>query len=929
MTMVSYRDNAAIFSRALYVTTAFLTFCCATLSAPALAEQPAPAAEKKPAVADDKSKSGELEEVVVTGTLIRGIAPPGSNLIETTRQDIELSGTTDANQMLNQLPQSNTFMTLPQPGLGVAAGVGRVPLNQPNLRNLPGGSTGNPVTLVMMDGHRIVPSGIEQSLVDVGIVPQGIVERVETILDGASAQYGSDAVGGVINYMTRKRVNDSRVNLTYGYADNYWATNVDLTTGKTWDTGGIAFSYSFGKNSNLLNGDRDYAVAHNYLLPGAPLTGTACEDHSTISIPPPPALATQQFSTQNVAPGIVPGVVNCPSNAFTSFVASQERHAGFVDFSQDLSATIKLDVTGLYTKRTSDQNFGPPTTTVTIQQGVNPYFQSIPNVPAASQARQSVAFSYGPVLGTDYQDYKTGTTIWQVTPAVTVDMGQWQLRALVAYGKSEVTFDQPTLDTTLQGAAVSGTTLNTAINPYNIKASQNLALVKSFFYNTHRDGNHEFTQARAIADGPIFSMPGGEVRAAFGLEWIKTDFERVDTVAATHLLTPAVKASSTAKAVFAELNLPFVGASNRMTGIEDLTLSASGRYDDYGDYGTTFNPKFALTYSPTKWLSFNGSWGTSFRAPTVVDKAASSANAMACVGNVPGCIQGFFQLPPEIPVAPAGNQVFLYLTGANTALKPETSTNYSFGFDLRPIQNLVITPTYYHIDYKDVISLPTVGVTLAPTFAGAKQLYKVNPTAAEIDAFALNAANGPQVVAAQRAAGNNILYYLDGRTTNLGASTVSGLDLGVRYNHPTSFGSLDGSLNGTWRLQADTQLFAGGTVVDSIAADTPVFRMTAQLGGNYGHFRAQLTWLHMAGFDLTATASRLPSQTTMSAFDLLDLSLRYSVESNTPLLQDLMFTLTVNNTLDKDPPIAYTNAGGSGNGQTLGRFVQFGLSKKF
>jgi iron complex outermembrane recepter protein len=818
--------------------------------------------------------------------------------------------------------------------LGVAAGVGRVPLNQPNLRNLPGGATGNPVTLVLLDGHRMVPSGIEQSLVDVGTMPPGILQSVETMFDGASAVYGSDAAGGVINYITRKRFNETKADARYSYANNYYAVDANVTSGKTWDGGGIGFTYSYGKNSNLLNKDRDYAISRNYTVPGNPLTGTACEDHATVTATV--AGVPQVFST----PTLAPGTINCATNAYSSFVAAQDRHAGFVTLSQDLGSSVKLDVTGYYFYRKTDQNFGPPTTTITIRQGINPFFTPIPSLGAANPTTQSVAFSYGPLLGTDFLHYLTTTSLWQVNPSVTVDLGKWQLRGLFGYGRSTVTFEAPALDTTLQGLAVGnpGSPLlafSAALNPYNIlDPRQSLALVSSLFYTTHRHGQHKFTQLRVIADGPLFSMPGGEVKAAVGAESTKTDFSRVDT-AGNHLRLPAVTDETSPKSLFAEINLPLVSQTNKMRGIEGLTLSLSARYDDYEVFGTTTNPKVALTYDPVKWLSLRATWGKSFRAPTVVDKVASQANGLACVspGVLGQCIPFFFFAPPGVALPP--NPVFLYETGARPDLKPETSKNWSFGFDLKPIEHLTISPTFFHIDYKNLISLPTQGSNggLAQIFAGAPQLVTMFPTAAQIAAAVAAVPNGgaTNLAAFLTSCACTVAYILDGRTTNLGGARVSGTDLSVRYDRPTSFGSIDANLNGTWQLVNETAFFPDSAFTDGIGANASRVKLTASVAANMmgGAFRAQALVEHQNGFDLSPSATRLASQTKIGGFDLLNLSFRYDVKGTAALAQDLTLTLTINNVLDKDPPVNLTTTGGPGNGQTIGRLVQFGVAKKF
>jgi iron complex outermembrane receptor protein len=173
------------------------------------------------ALAQDASADGDAassgDDIVVTGTLVRGIAPPGANVIGVTAAAIEETGATNVNQVLQTIPQLASFGNLQQP----LANSNEVAVNRPNLRSLPGFNTsGGSSTLVLMDGHRLVGMGVTSTSPDPDIIPPGILERVEIVPDGGSAIYGSDAVAGVMNFITIKRFNGVKVYASYGIDDD-------------------------------------------------------------------------------------------------------------------------------------------------------------------------------------------------------------------------------------------------------------------------------------------------------------------------------------------------------------------------------------------------------------------------------------------------------------------------------------------------------------------------------------------------------------------------------------------------------------------------------------------------------------------------------------------------------------------------------------
>ena len=142
------------------------------------------ASDKKSAGADENA----IEEIVITGTSIRGVAPVGANVTGLSPADIQSTLSENTQQILTNLPQNGSFNNLSGtlPADGVFAGQTRVPIAQPNLRNLPGcnGSGTGACTLVLIDGHRITPEGIQQQAVDPSVIPPGMIDHVEVILDG-------------------------------------------------------------------------------------------------------------------------------------------------------------------------------------------------------------------------------------------------------------------------------------------------------------------------------------------------------------------------------------------------------------------------------------------------------------------------------------------------------------------------------------------------------------------------------------------------------------------------------------------------------------------------------------------------------------------------------------------------------------------------
>ncbi|MCC6633377.1 MAG: TonB-dependent receptor plug domain-containing protein, partial [Gammaproteobacteria bacterium] len=143
----------------------------------------------------------DLEEVVVTGSSIKGVAPVGSNLVTVGRDEIEETGVQTVQQILKTVPSIVGLQSAGQGSYGSFDGAGT---NAPTIHGL--GASASNSTLILLNGHRLPVSGINHVLADPNIVAPLALERVEVLADGASSVYGSDAVAGVVNFITRRNV---------------------------------------------------------------------------------------------------------------------------------------------------------------------------------------------------------------------------------------------------------------------------------------------------------------------------------------------------------------------------------------------------------------------------------------------------------------------------------------------------------------------------------------------------------------------------------------------------------------------------------------------------------------------------------------------------------------------------------------------------
>ncbi|MDB5725132.1 MAG: hypothetical protein JWQ16_1886 [Novosphingobium sp.] len=933
-------------------------------------------------VANISSEEPASDDIVVTGTILRGTAPVGSNVVSVGQERIASTGATTSNELLATVPQiSNLFNNVPSSRLSVAAN--QIQVVRPNLRNLAGETSSSSSTLVLFDGHRVASVGVTQNAVDPDLIPTIAIERVEVVTDGGSATYGSDAVGGVINFITRKRFDGVKVQARYGFADNYYQVDAGAIVGKDWGTGSVFAAYNYQHNSEIFGRDRDFVRNVDWLSSNLTPTGRSCSPGNV-------QITAGAVTNLYALPGLTSAVPNtCDPSDDTTVVPRSTRHGALIGLHQELADWLTVDLRGFYGERKST-SLAPFRSSVNVsgvsQAAVDLRPIGIPFVIPASYrnfyytpvpgqdptAGQTVYFTLAPTVGRNSAESSSEFQEWGANAEFQAKLtDNWQLRTLFNYSRSHSEFHIGEISQSLLNAFGSGpgsVAAGGTINFYNPGSGANDAANIARLINNERagEGKSELFDARAILDGSLFRLPGGDVRMAIGYEYMHDKFQQrtVDEggIGAIRLL-PFADYSRSVNSVFGEVQVPLVGADNRMSFIHTLTLAGSIRYDKFSDFGSTVNPKIGVNFKPVAWLGLRGNYSTSFNAPSPNDQLGALRNSASYFGF------NAFVRPGDTPTA---NGV-VALQGSNPGLVPQEAETYSFGVDVDPtfVEGLHASVNYYHVNFDNIISIPTPNTGIFANFPNNVTTAVGGLPLATIQSF-LNASGAPNAATtlATVAAGctnptacSNAYELVEFRQGNYGTVKVAGLDFTANYRKTTGFGGVDASVSGNYVLSRKSQTGAGAPVIDELRTNNFVapngqrvvtnassrLQLSATIGADIGNFRAQATLNHSSGYGVVRcdptttpacnpsatgvpTASGLP-QDRVGAFNTVNLFFKYDVPAESSLLKDLELTLNLNNVFDTDPPI-FSNVGantgaGYANGFTLGRLVQFGVSKKF
>ncbi len=871
------------------------------------------------AVQAQDTKTLQLEEVVVTGTLIRGIEPTGSQTIGIDADAILESGASTATDILATLPQAtnlfngNTALNPEAPSV--------ITITRPNLRNLPGFSTSTgAATLILIDGHRVVGMGVQQSAVDPDLIPSSVIERVEVVTDGGSSLYGADAIGGVINFITRDEFEGVEVDAGYSFGDEYWSYDASVTAGTAWESGSGYVALSYSDRDAILGRDRDWSRGGQWTADGLQNSYTQCYD---------PVGTTTTYESTDFGGLIAPLTVwssrdsqtvgePCWEGGPSSLVPEEDRTGVFASITQELADYASLDFKAYYSDRNTNWDYYPIGSATSFGPAQFELTDGLP--PGEFTEGGSVGFSFEPHSLYRQRAQTTEIDTFGMTPELTISLGgDWQMRALLHYSRSESSFVEPQSNQiALQEAIAAG-----LFDPLNVAAADDAAMAEILDWEYAGEAVQQLFLARVIADGAIIELPAGPLSMAIGAEYQDQKArQRVDeTVIGGLGAQPYPEISRDVNALFAELSVPIISG---VTGIESLTLSASVRHDDYSDFGTTTNPHIGITWEPVDWIAVHANWGESFNAPTLMD--ALGANAIlgyntAVVGLVEDAAAAVGVTIEE------GREDVAQITGADADLDPQTADTWAAGFEITPpvLDGLRITANYYEIEFYDILgSFDPRTTTSAVAF---RDRYIWNPTQAELEAAAAETVNGAEEIAGRDA--SKVAAIIDRRTTNTDQAILKGVDFGISYFQDTSFGALTYQLSGNHQTEFKIAS-AGRDFVDVLESGSATTLASAAIGLQMEQLRAKLTFNYTDSFDVTdaAAVDGVPLQDKVDSYLTTDLFVGYDFAGE-GMTEGLSVRFLVNNLFDEDPPIYRRNDIPSFSGFTRGQVFTFGVTKRF
>ena len=331
-------------------------------------------AQTAPAPAAD---AGSLDEVVVTGTSIRGAAPVGSNVMTVGREEIDQTGAQTVQQILRTVPALTGLGATPQggnPGNSFYA---------PTIHGI--GSSSSNATLVLVDGHRISPGSQQQTLTDPNIIPPIMLERVEVLAEGASSTYGSDAVAGVVNFITRKSFDGSLVTGQAGFGDEYHTDDVGALWGTHWDTSSLMLAYNYSKRSGLAYADRSYLDRNHTAQGGSNFDTFFCSPASI-----QPAGSKVIFQSATAATGLVNSAATSPcQNVLAGDILPEEtRQNAMLKYNREFGDKLEVGLDVVYSHVTNITPTAVGTLTATVfgtGPQANPFYVNVPGSTATSE----------------------------------------------------------------------------------------------------------------------------------------------------------------------------------------------------------------------------------------------------------------------------------------------------------------------------------------------------------------------------------------------------------------------------------------------------------------------------------------------------------------------------------------------------------------
>ncbi len=843
----------------------------------------------------------EAQRIEITGSAIKRVdAETAVPITILKMQDLKAQGITSVEQIMSSL---STVQMTQSSSQQVGAGTGGASFA--DLRGI-----GASKTLVLLNSRRIANNAIDGSAPDLNMIPFAAIERIEVLRDGASSLYGTDAIGGVINFITRKDFQGGAITVGMDIPQESGGkskqANIGYGFGDLGKQGFNVFGFLDINQTQPIGGqERPFNARFPGGLSPTPFPANYFQDGSVTANPSAPDCTNPTYLTPS-GDG-----TSCliKTSEFVDYTAKTDRTSGMLRGTLALGSNHNLTVEWFGTRNKATTRIAPvPYGTLWMNPlrpdgSPNPYFpgnpgaidMDVPYDPAFVQAnmtpRPGVVLQPG-FITVKWRAFAGGqrtniSTNDQQRVLAQVDgvLGAWDYQAGVSYNENKI---KETVVGYSDGNQITLGMLNGVINPFGAQDAAGDAAISAALLGGNLQ-NHKGKVGTVDAKGSRelgdWFGAGRKSALAAGVEFRREDFLSTANppVAALLVASTGVDPESRAEgnrnvsAGFAELNVPITKA---------LEVSAALRYDKYSDFGNTTNPKFTVRFQPSKSVLLRSSYSTGFRAPSLYElNAAQSYTNTGTVSDPVNCPDGTTAIPGK-STALNCNVQFQRLTGGNTDLKPEESKNLTFGLIFEPTDNLSIGADLWWIRLKNTIAALSETTVLGDAVTFGQYINRNSTGDLSIDGFSCPGSD---------------CGFLDLRQQNLGGTNTNGVDLSVTYRQGlASSGRLTLGLNSTYVAKYEYQDFVGGPWNQNVGVYVgvaPIFRWqhAASAIWNVGNWTFGGVIKNKSGYIDQDPSNKVSPYTTADAY------------VNWAATKGLSLTLGVRNLTDRDPP--YSNQG--------------------
>jgi len=870
------------------------------------------------AVAQQVQQDTPMARVEVTGSSIKRVAKEGALPVQVITADtLQKQGITSAEQLMATISANGTGADNPTSGNNVfGADSDRVSggASFASFRGL-----GPNSTLVLINGRRAPTHGKSGKAVDLNSIPMAAISRIEILKDGASAIYGTDAIGGVMNIILRSDYQGVEVsaytNVTEEGGGNIHRGSLIAGTGDLEADGfNVMATLSFTKNEKLESRQRDFANGFQPWRGLSPdTTGTPYANQLTGA---GTALGTGFQRPGDPNTYLQANPLSFDGKCDTVEGMSQYQTALWKDVTSPLRSTYSCayDYGGDYVMQSpSEQTNLLLRGSYKLAPDHKVFVEAIGSrsevISILTPAQISTSLANGnayPVNGPYYQDlsayiptFNRNLPIiykWRANPLGnrtqenTTESGRllvglegmvrnWDYK--LGLSKAQSTTHMDLLDGYAYTADFYKVLGSGIVNPWSVDGSQTQAAMDAIEATKYRGafqtGKTTMTQLDGTISGELFDLPAGKLAMAAGFDFRRESYMYNQDVAAEPiLLAPGndnmPKASRDVKALFAEFIVPVT---------KDLEVQLAVRRDDYSVIGATTNPKIAFRYQPTSWLLLRGSANKGFLAPSFTqlytgllrqELASGVTDTVGCAAH-PGDAR--FCAPER----------FDYVQGGNQDLKPETSKQGTLGIVIEPFKGFSASLDWWAINIKDRILRRSATEVLRNPTVYADNIYR-------------NA--------------EGLIEFVDARWFNASGAKTRGIDLGLRGDGKFGDGyKWSATLDGTWTDSYKFAEVAGQPykeyVGEFFTRDLYLrWKHSATLSVSRGDWNVLLSNNFASGYkdQLPNAGKGTPPpgfDPDVSSYTRFGLSTTYSGFRNTKL------TVGVQNLFDRDPPFTAHN----------------------